>query len=882
MSVDFEEEEKQEDKKKSEMYKEIFESKIFLKAYNRNKFEFDLRFPKASFDKIIQLYGKERILPMSFVLFSNPFEVTESIRYSSRNINVRTSVQINSILDVLNNYYIYPASYENLDELEKISRAPKLKPAYLKNIAKKMGIAFSEMINYISLEMTEIDVRETVKTVVSVQMYQIVFNLIHLLNVKFPDKESFEFAFYSYRKMLKMAGIELEKIIPYLEILILKNNTREELLNLEKSIIYDKVIIRELKESINPKIINRNIDLYAGIKSCERLPKPDPIILEPFREEASNLLLRLTGNDEKNEEQIEEIDRQEINVIEKDNEEPEIERQESEKENEENNPENENENEEENREEVEIKIEDENKDKIEPEQIQEENKDKMEPERMQEENTGEVEIKLEEENENKGETEQIKEADKDEEQPEQIQEENREELEIKIEEENKPEPEQITEANKDEEQPERMQEENKEELEIKLEEENKPEPEQITEANKDKDQSEPIREENKEELEIKIEEENKDKDKLEQIQEENKDKVQTEDKNNNIKPIENNVAKEENKIGENTEENLNNQSIKAISEPNKINLDENKKENEEPNTIKNIGENIDKNKNINIKLYNNTNFDNKELEKQNEKEISKSNPEDENIIRVENITLLKNEQNNDSIINDNIKNPENIEKNKLQIADYKSKDKEDNKQPENKDIDRQILISGGSNEPNKENEDLNKNKIIGQAISFGEGSNEDNKNKEIILDNNALDNNKEELVKNNEQIKNDLNIINSKKVLRAKKDTNKNKGKDENKNKIEGQMIVAGNTQNDLVKDKKIINSQMFAKDEPNKKNDNNINGQIIGTDNNDKNINNNDLTKKNNINNDNINKMNNISIGKKKPKRQFKIRRAVFVKVEK
>ena len=843
MSVDFEEEEKQEDKKKSEMYKEIFESKIFLKAYNRNKFEFDLRFPKASFDKIIQLYGKERILPMSFVLFSNPFEVTESIRYSSRNINVRTSVQINSILDVLNNYYIYPASYENLDELEKISRAPKLKPAYLKNIAKKMGIAFSEMINYISLEMTEIDVRETVKTVVSVQMYQIVFNLIHLLNVKFPDKESFEFAFYSYRKMLKMAGIELEKIIPYLEILILKNNTREELLNLEKSIIYDKVIIRELKESINPKIINRNIDLYAGIKSCERLPKPDPIILEPFREEASNLLLKLAGNDEKNEE---EIDRQEINVIEKDNEEPEIERQESEKENEENNPENENENEEENREEVEIKIEDENKDKIEPEQIQEENKDKMEPERIQEENTGEVEIKLEEENENKGETEQIKEEDKDEEQPE------------------------------------RMQEENKEELEIKLEEENKPEPEQITEANKDKDQSEPIREENKEELEIKIEEENKDKDKLEQIQEENKDKVQTEDKNNNIKPIENNVAKEENKIGENTEENLNNQSIKAISEPNKINLDENKKENEEPNTIKNIGENIDKNKNINIKLYNNTNFDNQELEKQNEKEISKSNPEDENIIRVENITLLKNEQNNDSIINDNIKNPENIEKNKLQIVDDKSKDKEDNKQPENKDIDRQILISGGSNEPNKENEDLNKNKIIGQAISVGEGSNEDNKNKEIILDNNALDNGEEELVKNNEQIKNDLNIINSKKVLRAKKDTNKNKGKDENKNKIEGQMIVAGNTQNDLVNDKKIINSQMFAKDEPNKKNDNNINGQIIGTDNNDKNINNNDLTKKNNINNDNINKMNNISIGKKKPKRQFKIRRAVFVKVEK
>ena len=58
-----------------------------------------------------------------------------------------------------------------------------------------MGLTFSEMINYISLQMTEINVKETTKTIVSIQMYQIVFNLIHLLNVKFPDKEKFEIAF---------------------------------------------------------------------------------------------------------------------------------------------------------------------------------------------------------------------------------------------------------------------------------------------------------------------------------------------------------------------------------------------------------------------------------------------------------------------------------------------------------------------------------------------------------------------------------------------------------------------------------------------------------------------------------------------------------------
>ena len=34
-----------------------------------------------------------------------------------------------------------------------------------------------------------------------------------------PDKESFDIAFYSYKKMMKMAGLDLEEILPYLEII---------------------------------------------------------------------------------------------------------------------------------------------------------------------------------------------------------------------------------------------------------------------------------------------------------------------------------------------------------------------------------------------------------------------------------------------------------------------------------------------------------------------------------------------------------------------------------------------------------------------------------------------------------------------------------------
>ena len=282
-----------EEEEKSKIYKAIYDTKLFLKVYNRNIKNFDIQFPKASFDRIIKLYGTETTLPLSFVLFTNPFHMSEIIKNSSRNINVRTSDQIDNILDFLDNYYIYPISYENMDELEKIKIAPRLKTKHLKNIASKMGLEFSEMINYISLQVTEIDVKETTRTIISIQVYQMVFNMIHLLNVKIPEKEPYEFTFYSYRKILKMAGIELDKIIPYLDVLKSDNHTRPELIELENRSLLDKVQHRELKDSIDPKLRDNNLDLYLGIESCEHIPKPLEFDLELDREEASKLLLQL-------------------------------------------------------------------------------------------------------------------------------------------------------------------------------------------------------------------------------------------------------------------------------------------------------------------------------------------------------------------------------------------------------------------------------------------------------------------------------------------------------------------------------------------------------------------------------------------------------------
>lgn len=99
--------------------------------------------------------------------------------------------------------------------------------------------------------------------------------------------------------MLKMAGIELDKILPYLKVNKVFGQTRRKLIENENRKLLDKIDYRELKESIEPKIKDKDLDLYIGIESCERMPKPTEFDLEPDREEASNLLQKLMEELEK-------------------------------------------------------------------------------------------------------------------------------------------------------------------------------------------------------------------------------------------------------------------------------------------------------------------------------------------------------------------------------------------------------------------------------------------------------------------------------------------------------------------------------------------------------------------------------------------------------
>ena len=279
---------------KSSIYKNIYESKFFLNVIKKSLF--DIKIPRSSFDKIISLYGKEIILPLSFINFCNPVQNKETVINMSGSIDMRSTLQINKIMDSLNNLYIYPTSYEGLDEIEKMKRSPKLKSKYLKNISKKMDMDFTDMINYLSIQITTIETRESISTLKNLELYLMIFNNIHTMKVKFPDKEKFDIAYYSYKSILNKCGINIDKVFPFFDVNRINDMKREDILKNEKSILYDKVIARELKEGIDKKIRQDKIDIYKGTDQCPRMPRPKYDDFEFYREKQSNILEKLSNN----------------------------------------------------------------------------------------------------------------------------------------------------------------------------------------------------------------------------------------------------------------------------------------------------------------------------------------------------------------------------------------------------------------------------------------------------------------------------------------------------------------------------------------------------------------------------------------------------------
>ena len=81
---------------------------LILKIKNNQNLLNFIQIPKGTYCKIMDLYVKERIVPLSFITFANLNEITETIRCTTHSINFGTSTQIANPLDLLNNFYAMP------------------------------------------------------------------------------------------------------------------------------------------------------------------------------------------------------------------------------------------------------------------------------------------------------------------------------------------------------------------------------------------------------------------------------------------------------------------------------------------------------------------------------------------------------------------------------------------------------------------------------------------------------------------------------------------------------------------------------------------------------------------------------------------------------
>ena len=274
-----------------ESYINIFNTKEKLKVSNKTNPNFSIDIPKKAYDKISKFSGEAESNPVSFISFvSETSAKNEFHQGQTQEVNVTGDHQINEILDCSEKYLVYPASFVGMDEVSKMEKAPKVKNTAFKKIAKLAGIEWEKMIDYISLQVTEIKYIESSRRVVTFQVFQKIFSLIPLLIVKIANVENFEIAFYSFKVILKMSGIEYSDLLQFVMIDILKM-IREEL-NKSKSgnPLVDKVRIRELKNTIEDRIKDKYIDLYKGTEKAERLPKILFEDLDSFREESSKIL----------------------------------------------------------------------------------------------------------------------------------------------------------------------------------------------------------------------------------------------------------------------------------------------------------------------------------------------------------------------------------------------------------------------------------------------------------------------------------------------------------------------------------------------------------------------------------------------------------------
>lgn len=258
------------DKKVStNLYSKIGDIVEFLRVYKKDNNNFDLKIKKKSYDKVCKMYGNERLTPVSFICYQINTVESQLTRLKTMNKELEEG-EADKILEAIHEYLIIPESLASLDEEKQFELAIKMKGKYIKDIFKKAGFNMDSLLEYANVQIVEQEIEETTKVQISYYIYENIFRLVPLLKVIPKEGETFDIAFYSYRNILNKCGIELEKIIPYLQIKQ-KDINREELI--KKNIpLYEKSKVRELKGKINEDIKEEKIYILKGGDMCKRYP----------------------------------------------------------------------------------------------------------------------------------------------------------------------------------------------------------------------------------------------------------------------------------------------------------------------------------------------------------------------------------------------------------------------------------------------------------------------------------------------------------------------------------------------------------------------------------------------------------------------------------
>ena len=242
-----------------------------------------IRIKRNSLEKIESLQKK---IPKDFI--PNIFFV---IIYQA---NKQTNKERESIIN--EQYYLKILNFKKylVCKIEIGDLGIKILNKSFQKISKMICIKWVEFINYITIQITESQntiFNEEQNNSQFKKYYQLLFKIIQIFSVKFPNENLIGILNQSLEKIFKLLNISIIELFPYLLIFIIQQKTRKNLSDSE----FDKHHILKMKKFIDRKrsVNNINISLYPSYDFSTKINQVEILDLDKFRNNASKLLFNL-------------------------------------------------------------------------------------------------------------------------------------------------------------------------------------------------------------------------------------------------------------------------------------------------------------------------------------------------------------------------------------------------------------------------------------------------------------------------------------------------------------------------------------------------------------------------------------------------------------